>query len=67
MTNINSVQQLFLIGIQMRGIANTLQIYYPSLCKEHVIKRLLSLSNKWDNVFTEAYKITMEEVRHDIS
>ena len=67
MNTVNPLQELFQIGIAMRETVRSIEVYYPDLIKYNAIKRLVLLSNKWDNTFTEALKTTMDEVNHAIS
>ena len=67
MNTVNPLQELFQLGIAMRETVRSIEVYYPDLINYNAIKRLVLLSNKWDNTFTEALQTTMDEVNHAIS
>lgn len=51
----SSTYELMALAIEMNGKIQHLKEFYPDLQKFNTIKRLISISDKWDKIFTDTY------------
>lgn len=53
--SIKNERELMFIAIEMNNTIQQVKDFYPVLAEFNAIKRLISISDKWDKIFTESY------------